>query len=421
MSDAVRQRTRADAAELIEAAHQAKPRQPVASVPASLFGYGFRPFFLASGTYAFIIVALWLFELELGFWPGAAPALELIHIHELLFGVIVAAIAGFLLTAVPGWTDGKVLRGRRLALLFSVWLLGRVAVLASPILPGTLVAVADLAFLALLLGLLAPVLIRAKRPRNLPVLALIGGPIVANLLFHLSWLGVSNSGVGIGALIGLDLVLFLVSMIGGRIVPAFTLNALRRRGTPVELKPWPRLDQATLAATALMLPLDLAPIGSIPAGLMAALAAALHGLRLSRWHGPRTVAEPIVWILHVAYLWIPLGLGLKALWLLGEIGLPSTWVHALTVGAFTGMILAVMTRASLGHTGRALTAPRPIVLCYVAITLAALIRVFGPLTGDAAYEPTLLAAGALWLVAFGAFVAVYAPILSRPRPDGRPG
>lgn len=413
--------SRQDAAHTIEAAHQRRRAQPAARFPASLFGYGFRPFFLASGAYAFVAMALWLSELLSGFWPGPAPALELVHAHELIFGVIVAAIAGFLLTAVPGWTDGKVLRGRPLAGLFGLWLLGRAAVLASPILPAPIVALVDLAFLPVLLGLLTPVLIRAKRPRNLPVLALLAGLTIANLLFHLAWLDVARQAGLVGIAIALDTVLFLIAMIGGRIVPAFTLNALRRRGTPVEIVPSPRLDQAVLAITALLLPLDLAPVGALPAGMAAALAAILHALRLSRWHGHRTWREPIVWILHVAYGWIPLALGLKSLWLLGGIGLPTTWIHALTAGAFAGMILAVTTRASLGHTGRPLIAPRPIVACYALVTLAALVRVFLPLGGDAAYESALFAAAGLWLAGFGLFVMVYAPILARPRPDGRPG
>ena len=412
---------RAEAARIIEAAHQKWLAQQVARFPMSLFAYGFRPFFLACGAYAFIAMALWLAEFLTGFWPGPAPALELVHAHELFFGVIVAAITGFLLTAVPGWTDGKVLRGLPLAGLFGLWLLGRAAMLASPLLPASLVALVDLAFLPTLLGLLTPVLIRAKRPRNLPVLALLGGLVVANLLFHLSWLGVAPSGVAIGIGLALNLVLFLVAMIGGRVVPAFTLNALRRRGTPVEIAPRPRLDQAALALTALILPLDLAPAGALPAGIVAALAALVHAARLSRWHGHRTWPESLVWVLHVAYAWIPVALGLKALWLLGGIGLPTTWIHALTVGAFTGMILAVTTRASLGHTGRLLVAPRPIVICYGLIALAALIRVFVPLAGDVAHEAAVLAAGALWLIAFGLFVAIYAPILAHPRPDGRPG
>ena len=413
--------SRTDASQIIEAAHQKRREQPVARFPASLFAYGFRPFFLACGVYAVVVMALWLVELLSGFWPGPAPALELVHAHELIFGVIVAAIAGFLLTAVPGWTDGKVLRGWKLAGLFGLWLLGRAAVLASPVLPPPLVALADLTFLSVLLGLLTPVLIRAKRPRNLPVLALLAGLITANLLFHLSWSGVVWGGASTGIALALDLVLFLVAMIGGRIVPAFTLNALRRRGTPVETAPWPRFDQLVQAVTALVLPLDLAPVGAWPAGLVAALAALLHAARLSRWHGHRTWPEPIVWILHVAYGWISVALGLKVLWLLGGVGLPTTWIHALTTGAFTGMIVAVTTRAALGHTGRPLVAPRPIAVCYVLITLAALVRVFVPLVGDVAYEPALLVAAALWLAAFGFFVMVYAPILAQPRPDGRPG
>lgn len=412
---------RADSARIIEAAHEARLKQPVARFPASLFAYGFRPFFLACGAYAVVVMALWLAELQTGFWPGETPALELIHAHELIFGVIVAAIAGFLLTAVPGWTDGKVLRGRPLAALFGLWLLGRAALLASPVLPAVLVAVIDLAFLPTLLGLMTPVLIRAKRPRNLPILGLLGGLALANLLFHLTWLGVFAGGIPIGIVLALDLVLFLVAMIGGRIVPAFTLNALRRRGTPVEIVARPRLDQVTLAVTALILPFDLAPAGAWPAGILAALAALLHGARLSRWHAHRTWPEPIVWVLHVAYAWIPVGLALKALWLIGGIGLPTTWIHALTVGAFTGMILAVTTRAALGHTGRPLVAPRPVVACYGLVTLAALVRVFGPLASDAAYEPAVLAAAVLWLAAFGLFVWVYAPILTQPRPDRRPG
>ncbi|MGD9536138.1 MAG: NnrS family protein [Alphaproteobacteria bacterium] len=398
---------------------RARPR--AAPFPASLFAYGFRPFFLLAGAYAFLLIALWLAEFLTGFWPFDPPPLEALHVHELFYGFVAAAIAGFLLTAVPGWTNGHVMRGMRLAGLVALWALGRAAVLAAAALPGALVAALDLAFLAALLGLTAPVLIRAKRPRNLPILALLAALIAANLLFHLSWLGVVPDGVSIGTIIVIDVVLFLVAMIAGRIIPAFTLNALRRRGTPVEIRPWPRFEIAVLAATALILPFDLAPLGAWPVGIVAAVAALLHALRLARWYGHRTWPEPIVLILHIAYAWIPVGLALKALWLLGGVGMPSTPVHALTAGAFAGMIMAVMTRASLGHTGRPLVAPPLIAASYAFVTLAALVRVFVPLADGAMLEPAVIASAGLWLVAFALFLVVFAPILCRPRPDGRPG
>jgi len=218
-----------------------------------------------------------------------------------------------------------------------------------------------------------------------------------------------------------NLTLLLIVLIGGRIVPSFTLSTLRRMGRPVAIAQPRALEIACLLSVLAVLAIELTIPDGIAAGIAAALAAVLNGVRLGLWKGHRTTADPLLWVLHVGYLWIPLGLALKAMWLLAGADIGVNWLHALTFGAFSTMVLAVMTRVALGHTGRPLRAAPATVASYVLLTLGALVRVFGPALFPALTLPSIAVAGLLWMTAFTLFLAVYGPILLSPRADGRPG
>ncbi len=386
----------------------------------ALFDYGFRPFFLLAGLQAIAAVAIWLLALSTGGWAEADPQPQHWHAHEMLFGFVAAAIAGFLLTAVPNWTGRSGYSGAPLIALVALWLAGRLVMALAGGLPAPLTAVVDLAFFPALAAVVAPSVIKARRLHNLPFLLFLALLFTANLLFHLEWLGWTTASLQAGVLLAADIVALMIVVVGGRIVPAFTLNGLRRTRRPVTIPALPWLDRAAIGSAALVLLVDLAAPETAIAGAAALAAARLNGARLARWRGHRTMGEPILWVLHLGYAWIVIGFALKAAWLLTGAEFAALWVHALTVGGFATMILAVMTRASLGHTGRPLVAPKPVVLSYLLITLAAALRVFGPSLGFDRLT-SVSAAGACWLGAFLLFVAVYAPILARPRPDGRPG
>lgn len=388
------------------------------STRLDLFAYGFRPFFLLAGIAAFAVMAMWLcIYFEPGLWPAAAIPAWMWHAHEMLFGFVIAAVAGFLLTAVPNWTGARALSGAPLIGLVIIWLAGRAAML--PGVPPPVAAAVDLAFLPALGAFLAMPLIAARKARNLGFLVLIALLFAANLAFHLGRLDRFPGGefAGLGA--AADVIAILIGIIGGRIIPAFTQNALRAGG--FSIAPLPALDIAALASLVLVLAGDLARLDDrITAGL--ALAAALaNGLRLARWGCWQARRVPLLWVLHVGYGFLVLALALKGISQLDGAATAAKWLHALTIGCFATLILGVMTRASLGHTGRPLVPPRAAVAAYVLVPLAALVRVFAPALMPEHYALSIAIAGALWLAAFAAYLFAYAPILTGPRADGKPG
>jgi uncharacterized protein involved in response to NO len=386
----------------------------------ALFDYGFRPFFLLCGGYALLIVPLWLFRFAHASVPfGSLPGVFW-HSHEMLFGFVMAAIAGFLLTAVPSWTGSRGFAGRPLLLAVALWAAGRVAMATVGSAPFWLTAVAELALVPALLVMLAPPILRARN-RNLPILAVLTTLWLIDSVF-IRALYRGDMPLAAGAMrMAVDLVLLLVTVIGGRIVPAFTSNALRQAGS--EAKPVTRnwLEAVAIGSVVAIAICDLFAPDSPLAGALAAIAAAAHAMRLAGWKSFRLGREPILWILHVAYAWVPLALALKAAWLLGDLGFAAKWQHALTAGAFATMILAVMTRASLGHTGRPLVVSRAITVAYLLLTGGALLRVFGGALFPAGYLWTLTLSGLAWTAAFLIFVWVYGPLLMSPRVDGRQG
>ncbi|MFV3131584.1 NnrS family protein [Niveispirillum sp. KHB5.9] len=385
----------------------------------ALFAYGFRPFFLAAGLHAVAAVTSWLIVLRTGARPQGLGDPVAWHAHEMLFGFAAAAIAGFLLTAVPNWTGERGFAGGRLMALAGLWLAGRLALNPLAPLPAVPAAIIDLAFFPSLAALVLPSIIKARTKRNYVLVLLLGFLTVAGALYHLDRLNLLAGAWTHGKALGIGMVLLMVSLIGGRIVPSFTSSALRRIGRPVEIAPFGWVDRAALAGIVLMVVADMVQPDGILPGIAALVAAIAHGLRLSRWHGLKTLGQPILWVLHLAYAWIPVGLLLKAAWLLVGIGLGQAWTHAITAGAFATMILAVMSRAALGHTGRDIVAARPTVATYLLLTLAAGVRVAAPVLPDPMLAHAI--AGTCWLAAFGLYLLVYAPILVLPRADGRPG
>jgi len=385
----------------------------------ALFDYGFRPFFLLSGLYAVLVVPVWLYRFAHASTPfGLLPPMYW-HSHEMIYGFVMAAVAGFMLTAVPSWTGSRGFAGAPLIGAVLCWALGRVAMSAVGEVPFWITAAAELALIPLLLALLAPPIFRSGN-RNAPLLVVLTvlWLIDAVFLYALAKGEVLLAGSAIR--LAIDLVLILVTVIGGRIVPAFTGNAIRARGEEPRIVTRKPVEIAAIASMVAIAAVDVFAPDAMLSGAVALLAAAVHITRMSGWRSFRA-RDPIVWVLHVAYAWLPIGLVLKGASLLGHADWATKWQHALTMGVFGTMILAVMTRASLGHTGRPLVVSRAIAIAYLILTVGTAVRVFGVALMPAHYLLTVSVAGLAWEIAFGIFVAVYAPILWAPRADGKPG
>ena len=389
------------------------PRYPAQSRPAILSA-GFRPFFLGASIWAALSIPLWLGAYATGLVVPTRLAPLTWHAHEMVFGFAAAAVAGFLLTAIPNWTGRMPLQGGPLATLVLLWAIGRLGVMLSAKIGALAAAVADLSFPALFLMVVAREIIAGKNWRNLPMLGALSLLLVGNLLVHLEALGLAGT-AELGDRLGLVTLLMLISLVGGRIIPSFTHNWLAK-ARPRVPPPVPvgQFDLAALIVTGLAL-LVWATTPDAAVTPWAAFAAGIAvALRLSRWRGLHTVREPLLLILHVGYGWLALGLLLLGLNGLTEM-LPATAaLHALTVGAVGTMTLAVMTRASLGHTRRPLTAGPATRVIYALITVAAALRIFSPLAGDRIYL-VLWLAGAAWSGAFGLFAVFYGGVLVRPR------
>lgn len=391
---------------------------------ADFFSYGFRPFFLGAAVYATLLMTVWLAFIVAthtggdGAWLPISGSPYAWHAHEFAIGFGAAALAGFLLTAVPNWTGALPLNGAPLAALFSLWLAGRAAMLLSGVLPPVLTAVADLAFVPALAGVALRQLLVKPAARNVVLISVLLLITAANAVFHLSTYGVLDTDP-LAAMRMTVLALVVMScIIGGRIIPAFTHNWLnvRRYTGPMPYRS-ARLDAAAMISIAGFAVSELWNRGQWICAAIATTAAVVHGVRLYGWRGWETRSEPILWILHAGYAWIVIGLVLSALARLTDVIPASLAYHAFGAGAAATLILAVMSRASLGHTGRRLIAPRLVVWSYWAITIAAVLRVFAPLliTSPARTGVALTLAALAWIAAFGLFTAVYAPILTTPR------
>lgn len=383
----------------------------------AILSYGFRPFFLGAALWAVLAMALWIAILN-----GAATlpmAFDPVswHAHEFLFGYLGAVFAGFLLTAVPNWTGRLPIVGWPLFGLVALWITGRLAIAFSAALPVILVALGDLLFLVVLAAVTAREIIRGRNWRNLIMLSLLGALILGNTLFHWEAARGAYPAQGAGLRLGLGAGIGMVAVVGGRIVPSFTRNWLVKQGSPARpVPPMQPFDKLALVTLGLAIAMWVAAPAATATGLGLLLAGALHAWRLARWRGDRTMAEPLVLVLHAGYAFVPLGalaLGVAILWpdALDRAAAQHVW----TAGALGLMTLAVMTRATLAHTGYALTASAGTIALYLMLVGSVLARVLASWIPSVA--PVLYAlSGATWIAAFAGFFGLYGRLLLRTRP-----
>jgi len=390
------------------------PRLKPESIP--LLSYGFRPFFLGAALWAVVAMALWIALLSgaVSFASDYGPVAW--HAHEFLFGYVAAVLTGFLLTAIPNWTGRFPLQGRPLLALFLLWVVGRVAMLLTDQIGIVAAAAVDCIYLPAVAAVALREIVTGENWRNLRVIVLVSLVAAANIVFQIEVLvrGAPDYGLRLGcaAIVG------LIMLVGGRITPSFTNNFLVRQKSDKLPAPLGGFDMASLALAALALVSWIAAPDWAGSGMMLVVMAMAQAARLARWAGERSWREPILLILHLGYAFVPLGalaLGVSILW---PAQLPPTGaLHAWTTGAMGVMTLAVMTRATLGHTGRDVTTTLATMVIYGAILAAALARIVAPLL-PSIYDDTLIVAAFGWITAFGTFVAFYGPMLVSARKGG---
>ncbi len=389
-----------------------QPADPSAARRFALWELGFRPFYMLASVFAALSILLWTLQY---FGVPGKPYLSgaVWHAHEMLFGFVLAVVVGFLFTAGRNWSNQPTPTGATLAAFAALWLLARVLVLTPY---GWAAAVANTAFpLAAAVALAVP-FFAARNRRNYFFVALLVLLSAASLLVHLGQLRVITLPGWLGIQAGLDIMLFIMVVMAGRVVPMFTNN-----GVPgVTATRHPLLDKSALGSVLLLLLADVWQLeGTILAALLL-IAAMLHLLRWLLWQPWKTLNTPLVWILHAAYLWIPVHLALRGMFVLGIIG-ASTATHALTVGAMGALIIGMMTRTARGHTGYPLRADRIDIVCYASILAAALARVGLPLLIPGWTNYAVLVSSLFWTLGFGLFAIHYWPMLSRARLDGKLG
>lgn len=382
----------------------------------ALFTYGFRPFFLFGALWAALAMVLWIMmitnivDLPTQFDPVSW------HAHEFLFGYLGAIIAGFLLTAVPNWTGRLPVVGWPLAGLFGVWVAGRITIAFSALLPTGLPPIVDLLFPVVLGAMILREIIAGKNWRNLVVLILLGIFTLANLMFHIEASRGDVAAQGVGLRLGIATVLMLISLVGGRIVPSFTRNWLVKAGqSDLPTPPMQRFDKATLLLTAIILTLwVIQPYEALTGSALVALSG-VHFVRLVRWKGHHTFSEPLLWVLHLGYLFIPLGALTEGFSLLRpDILAPGSAQHLWMAGGFGLMTLAVMARATLGHTGQELHASSGTILMFLAVIGSTLTRLCAGLHPPLSM-PLYTASAILWICAFACFSMLYGPSLSKAK------
>lgn len=376
----------------------------------AVLGFGFRPFFLLGSLWAAGAMAAWVAMLlgALAMPSRFDPVAW--HAHAFLFGYLGAVVGGFLLTAVPNWTGRLPVTGWGLGALVLLWCAGRVVVAMSSGLHPALVILVDLAFPAALGAVLLREILAGRNWRNLPILGLLAVFAGANLLFHI------EGGNGFGTRLGLAAALMMIALVGGRIIPSFTRNWLVKRDVPYRpASPMQGFDKAALAVTIPALLMWVVLPDYAASGGLLILAGGLHMLRLARWQGHRSWREPLVWVLHSGYLFVPLGALVMGIAILAPDRIAiATAQHLWMAGAIGLMTMAVMTRATLGHTGRTLHAGPATAALYLAMIVATVARV------AAGFRPDLAAtlhavSGTCWIAAFAGFVLIYGPMLLRPK------
>lgn len=391
------------------------PSRHAAAARSAILALGFRPFFLLAGLAAVALIALWML-VWMGRLPVAGAYYGIVgwHAHEMLFGYATAVIAGFLLTAVRNWTGIDTPAGLPLAALALLWLAGRVAALLP--LPGPVIATIDLAFLPLVTVALYPALMKGKNRINRLFLPLLGAMAIANGLVHLQALGLTGDTAGRGTLLMLDLIVLLVLIVSGRVIAFFTERGIAG-STPRNLE-W--LEQLGFAAAIALALADLAAAPSVIVGALCAALAVQTIVRELGWHDRRVWRNPVLWVLHAAVLWLALGFAMRAAASFGLVA-PNVALHALAVGAIGVLTLGMMSRVTLGHTGRDMRAPTTVAIAFVLLNLAAVARGIAPALWPEQFVFLVHSAAGLWIAAFVLFLAAHAAMLWRPRVDGRPG
>ncbi len=387
----------------------------------AFFSYGFRPFFLAAGCYAPIAILDWLGVLA-GWWSSPNPASPIWwHGHEMVFGWAVAAVCGFLLTAIPNWSSSRPVTGAALAFLWGLWLLGRAGMWFSTSLPSGVGAALDLLLIPGLLWFVLPPIYRSQQPRHyvFPVFLLVLW--VADLLSLLPYTDAWPDRATTGLYLGTYVMITMLTIIGGRVVPNFTRGALRARGKEEDVRTSGAFSKAAILGVILALTIDLVvrnwPSAStlvLVNGWAALLVAALLILRARGWRFRETWNNPLLWILHVGQGWLIVAFAARGVSTLTGWIPPSAAFHTMGAGAMAAMILAFMTRAPLGHTGRPLQASRATTLAYLLVIAAGTARVLSPLLAGSLQLSGFVVAGGLLMTAYAIYVVEYFPVLTRP-------
>ncbi len=385
--------------------------------PNPFLSIGLRPFFLFAGLYGTFSVIIWVAVQQGGMSLPDTFTPSLWHGHEMVYGFAMAAATGFLLTAVPNWTQSAPLNGPALGWLALLWLAGRVVIWFSGVLPAIVVAGVDLLFIPVFIGVLLPGFIRSGQRRNLVFLAFLVVLFTGNLLIHLDSLGITEGMALPGLHLGVYGFAVMLALLGGRLVPNFTANALRAQGVQADVRSVPAVEKASFALMIGMIVAELAGAPELLTGALGLGAGIALFLRMRYWHTAKTLKQPIVWILHLGHAWLALGFTIKGVAALTGFIPESSAIHALTVGAIGTMMLGVMSRAALGHTGHKLVTPKPVVFSYILVPLAAVVRVAAPLGSTATAHTMVTVAGILWITAFGIFSLTYWRILTGPRAD----
>jgi uncharacterized protein involved in response to NO len=385
------------------------PRLRLYQGPA-LLSYGFRPFFLLGAAYAGLAIAVWLpmFLGQLALHTTFAPRDW--HVHEMLYGYLPAVITGFLFTAIPNWTGRMPIQGTPLLALVVVWIAGRLAVTLSVSIGWLAAMVVDVGFLALIAAFTGREILAGRNWRNLKVVGLVMLLLAGNVAFHLE--AHANGAADYSIRAGIAVVIVLIALIGGRIIPSFTRNWLVRENPGRLPVPFARLDMVIVALSALALLVWVIQPGGAVTGIALAVTGVLHVVRLARWAGDRTVRDRLVLILHVGYAFLPIGFLLNAASAFGVLP-ESAGVHAWMAGGAGVMTLAVMTRASLGHTGQQLVASPATQAIYAAVVIAALARICAAI--HPAFDVLLYLAALAWAAAFLGFAVCYGPALLNGR------
>lgn len=376
------------------------------------WGRGFRPFFFLGALYSVVSLAIWG-----GFYAGhITPPRFLLdpvswHAHEMLYGYTMAIVAGFLLTAVANWTGGAPARQMHLAGLCLLWLLGRFVMNVDLDLPFWAITLAETAFIPALALSLAIPLIKSWNKRNFIFLTLLGVLFACDLAFLIT-------AEKTPLYIALMVVLTMISLVGGRIIPAFTVAALRRTGIQAFQTPQEKMDIAALVSLAAVALCLIFAKDTLFLAICAGLSALIHGLRMRHYHTTKTLSDPMLWILHMGYLWLVIGLLMLSLTGFGILAIPAV-IHALTAGCIGSMTLGMICRVTLGHTGRNLIASKMTTVSFIMIQIAALMRVFGPLFMPDKMAEWITGAAFLWAACFAIYLLIYTPMLIAPRPDGR--